>query len=108
LRAQAAAMLAVDFFHVDCAVTLKRIYVFALEVGSRDVQIHGLTTHPDGAWTTQQGRDLLMDLGDRAPTFRFLVRPCRSVHHRLRQRLGRRRDRHGADFPDRQNPPTAS
>ena len=29
-------MLAVDFFHVDCAVTLKRIYVFfALEVGGR-------------------------------------------------------------------------
>ncbi len=28
-------MLAVDFFHVDCAVTLKQIYVlFALEVSS--------------------------------------------------------------------------
>ncbi len=31
-------MLACDFFHVDCAVTLKRIYVFfVLEVGSRSV-----------------------------------------------------------------------
>jgi putative transposase len=28
-------MLAVDFFHVDCAVTMKRIYVFfALEVAA--------------------------------------------------------------------------
>jgi hypothetical protein len=38
-------MLAVDFFHVDCAVTLKRIYVFfALEVGSRYVHILGTTS----------------------------------------------------------------
>jgi putative transposase len=68
-------MLAVDFFHVDCALTLKRIYVFfALEVRGRYVHILGTTSHPTGAWTTQQARNLLMGLDDRAATTRFLVR----------------------------------
>ncbi|WP_346279105.1 hypothetical protein [Pseudonocardia sp.] len=57
LRAHASTMPAVDFFHVDCAVTLKRIYVFfALEVGSRYVHILGTMSHPTGAWTTQHAR----------------------------------------------------
>ena len=68
-------MLAADFFRVDCAMSLQRLYcLFVMEVGSRYVHFPGVTANPDGPWTGQQIRNLLMDLGDRAADLRFLVR----------------------------------
>jgi hypothetical protein len=62
--AQAATMLACDFFTVDCAVTLRRVYVLRDRIGTRHAHVLGVTAYPDGAWTVQQARNLLMDLGE--------------------------------------------
>jgi transposase InsO family protein len=74
VRQQAAEIVACDFFTVD-TVWLRRLYVlFFTELDTRRVHLAGVTANPNGAWVTQQARNLLLMLSERGRRLRFVVR----------------------------------
>src|SRR4051812_17952514 len=75
LRAHAATLLAMGFFHVDCVLTLQRLYAaFVIEIGTRRVHLLGTTAHPAGSWATQPARNLAGELEEAGHRFTHLVR----------------------------------
>ena len=90
LRAQAATIVACDFFTVE-SVLLRRYYaLFFVAHGSRRVWFAGCTANPTGAWVTQQTRNLGLDFSDQC--VRFLIRDRDSqVQRPVRRGLPQRR-----------------
>ncbi len=74
LRPQAEAILACDFFTVDLLDGTYAYVLAVIEHATRRIRIIGITLHPTGEWTTQQARNLVMDLGEEARRVKFMIR----------------------------------
>jgi putative transposase len=80
LRAQAAAIVAIDFFTVE-TVRLKTLYIlFSIELYTRRIRLAGVTDHPNGPWVVQRARELSM--GREAETTAETSAPRFLVHDR--------------------------
>jgi putative transposase len=74
LRSQAEAILACDFFTADLLDGTQAYVLAVIEHATRRIRILGVTIHPTGEWTTQQARNLMMDLGEHADRVKFMIR----------------------------------
>ena len=74
LRSQAGAILACDFFGGDLLDGTQAYVLAVIEHATRRIRILGVTLHPTGEWTSQQARNLIMDLGKQAHQLRFMIR----------------------------------
>jgi putative transposase len=75
LRAHARSIVAIDLLHVDCALSLTRLYVaFVIEHQTRRVHLLGVTRYPTGAWLTPLARDFTADLEEAGHRFTRLIR----------------------------------
>src|ERR1035441_5559256 len=74
LRSQADAILACDFFTAGLPGGTRAYVLAVLEHAARRIRILGVTPHPTGEWTTQQARNLLMDLGEQTQRVKFMIR----------------------------------
>jgi len=74
LRSQAEAILACDFFTAGLLDGTQAYVLAVIEHATRRIRILGVTQHPTGAWTAQQARNLIMDLGEQAQRVKFMIR----------------------------------
>ena len=74
LRSQAETILACDFFTAGLPDGTQAYVLAVIEHATRRIRILGVTQHPTGAWTAQQARNLIMDLGEQAHRVKFMIR----------------------------------
>jgi putative transposase len=74
LRAQAAGTRACDFLTVETIGLTRLSVLFMIQLERRRVHLLAVTAHRTGAWVTPAARNLIMDLGEHADGFRFLIR----------------------------------
>jgi putative transposase len=84
LHAQAASIVACDFFTVESVLLRRHCVLFFIAHASRRVRFAGCSPNPTEAWMTQQARNVGVDLADEGVRFPD-PRPRQQVQRRLRR-----------------------